>query len=69
LLGPNGPHFRQGIAFDHWARIKPPMSDRANTGMRGSAILAGRIYGCLVKYSRTAISHEPEGDAPGSSSR
>jgi len=34
LLGPNGPHFRQGIAFDHWARIKPPMSGSANTGMR-----------------------------------
>jgi hypothetical protein len=35
LFGPNGPHFRQGIAFDHWARIKPPMRGRANTGMRG----------------------------------
>jgi len=35
LFGPNGPHFRQGIAFDHWARIKPPMRGRANTGVRG----------------------------------
>jgi hypothetical protein len=36
LLGPNGPHFWQGVAFDHVKRgIKPPEAERANPGVGG----------------------------------